>query len=117
MRISDWSSDVCSSDLLRHDARHDRAVGRVIAEQPEAQPFAERAAIRFHTLPHAGEDDALAPRVEVLNVRNALGVAFPVKLAQGGQRLRDQGRARPPLNLHKTHPELTSTVEGKMVSD
>src|SRR3546814_4567699 len=31
MRISDWSSDVCSSDLLRHDAafaeRGDEAVG------------------------------------------------------------------------------------------
>src|SRR3546814_12030294 len=23
MRISDWSSDVCSSDLRRHDRRHD----------------------------------------------------------------------------------------------
>src|SRR3546814_18456027 len=31
MRISDWSSDVCSSDLLGHDpaAERDRVVGRI----------------------------------------------------------------------------------------
>src|SRR3546814_8294556 len=31
MRISDWSSDVCSSDLLCHDpaAERDRVVGRI----------------------------------------------------------------------------------------
>src|SRR3546814_18060144 len=28
MRISDWSSDVCSSDLLRSGLEHERAAGR-----------------------------------------------------------------------------------------
>src|SRR3546814_20802174 len=30
MRISDWSSDVCSSDLLRHPRRHQAAPGQVM---------------------------------------------------------------------------------------
>src|SRR3546814_8430163 len=31
MRISDWSSDVCSSDLAEHHQPHDRRVGDAVA--------------------------------------------------------------------------------------
>src|SRR3546814_6588887 len=40
MRISDWSSDVCSSDLLGHDReqrRHRRGRRRIGARQPETE--------------------------------------------------------------------------------
>src|SRR3546814_15688757 len=33
MRISDWSSDVCSSDLLRHQRRHIWKPAHPLAEQ------------------------------------------------------------------------------------
>src|SRR3546814_2927831 len=38
LRISDWSSDVCSSDLLGRDIV-DRAAGRVLAEQDALRAF------------------------------------------------------------------------------
>src|SRR3546814_8249811 len=36
MRISDWSSDVCSSDLHRFEPRHQRCVVGVAALDPHA---------------------------------------------------------------------------------
>src|SRR3546814_2967026 len=40
MRISDWSSDVCSSDLLEDDLAHVEAIGfRVLAGRVEAAQF------------------------------------------------------------------------------
>src|SRR3546814_11669222 len=38
MRISDWSSDVCSSDLDRQRQRLDAAAGEYLADQPAEQP-------------------------------------------------------------------------------
>src|SRR3546814_11834850 len=35
MRISDWSSDVCSSDLARRRCRADRASGAAISSWPD----------------------------------------------------------------------------------
>src|SRR3546814_9055592 len=44
MRISDWSSDVCSSDLHRHRDRVvsvDRLLGVVAVQQPHRSPTAQ----------------------------------------------------------------------------
>src|SRR3546814_11454811 len=40
MRISDWSSDVCSSDLLQQELAHrrNRNVFRMLMHSPEAAP-------------------------------------------------------------------------------
>src|SRR3546814_1603587 len=53
MRISDWSSDVCSSDLLDHDAA--LAAGVVAAE---------RVALRKHVGDHALERGALEKEID-----------------------------------------------------
>src|SRR3546814_828799 len=45
MRISDWSSDVCSSDLQHQRARLARAVGRGELGQPLQQRQAERGGL------------------------------------------------------------------------
>src|SRR3546814_11706964 len=44
MRISDWSSDVCSSDLLQHEI-----LGRVVAEHRREGDLGPR---RLHVLGH-----------------------------------------------------------------
>src|SRR3546814_5116489 len=47
MRISDWSSDVCSSDLRHRDrCRSGDAVGRQIRQRPASEPCDARAAAR-----------------------------------------------------------------------
>src|SRR3546814_17392958 len=56
MRISDWSSDVCSSDLLRPAAGQLLWDGRPIAEAPDAH------AARLHYLGHL---DAVKPVLSV----------------------------------------------------
>src|SRR3546814_14839563 len=43
MRISDWSSDVCSSDLQRRDDRHHRAGARRIGDRGDGRQVAEAA--------------------------------------------------------------------------
>src|SRR3546814_19987778 len=63
MRISDWSSDVCSSDLRRLQRRRrerpDRAqqIPGKAGEEPGAQPFAEQ--------PAGGEGGAAGDAVRV----------------------------------------------------
>src|SRR3546814_8359833 len=42
MRISDWSSDVCSSDLLRADHH---CLHRSAPDDPAAQPLKDRTAV------------------------------------------------------------------------
>src|SRR3546814_1052788 len=51
MRISDWSSDVCSSDLRTHDAR--RGKGRAAARDHDdtADPVHPADAVRRHPRP------------------------------------------------------------------
>src|SRR3546814_2234354 len=44
MRISDWSSDVCSSDLGDHAARDAKRIGRLRQRQRMAQPPFEEGA-------------------------------------------------------------------------
>src|SRR3546814_13230521 len=58
MRISDWSSDVCSSDLGRHE-RHGKAAPKLAgaAEGPVPQPAHAGAEI----LPRRGEGAGEAP--------------------------------------------------------
>src|SRR3546814_154205 len=59
MRISDWSSDVCSSDLNRHRARHHRRhrpvpVRRAAGHRNPPAGYALRCAVRTGARGHAG---------------------------------------------------------------
>src|SRR3546814_2084645 len=56
MRISDWSSDVCSSDLDGTGHAPDHAGCRVLGEDGAAGPD-DGAAAGEAVLPHAREDD------------------------------------------------------------
>src|SRR3546814_16492547 len=70
MRISDWSSDVCSSDLLSQQLR---AAGLNVETQLEPRKlakqlqYADRAGIRFVVI--RGEDEAARGAVAVKDLR------------------------------------------------
>src|SRR3546814_4233842 len=61
MRISDWSSDVCSSDLLLEQAVHDARAARVgqefavIADQPARRRREGDPGLAAARWPHVGE--------------------------------------------------------------
>src|SRR3546814_20151793 len=85
MRISDWSSDVCSSDLLSQQLR---AAGLNVETQLEPRklakqlPYADRAGIRFVVI--RGEDEAARGAVAVKDLRR--GEQFEVTEADLAQR-------------------------------
>src|SRR3546814_535273 len=82
MRISDWSSDVCSSDLDRRDDRleADRRVGRVDRDEKTAGKARE------------GGADAEADGVDALDV-DAQGLRRVRVLRGGADRLSEAGEA------------------------
>src|SRR3546814_9300297 len=60
MRISDWSSDVCSSDLVRHEIVHNRyvvdslkAMGAIFVESLDQVPDGVPVVFSAHGVPKA----------------------------------------------------------------
>src|SRR3546814_17058136 len=114
MRISDWSSDVCSSDLLGHraDAHAERRVAHVKMES------------EHHG--HGGGDDEQAQRgddhaaaVEEDRRCDVLGKSVSVRVDLGGRRIiknQSQKYIRMPLQSHLNfmceihHPTTLSTI-------
>src|SRR3546814_12592315 len=79
MRISDWSSDVCSSDLRRHDRRHDlchKSRSREPVRLAASSFFPPETTMRF------------APLLL------ALALAFPVAAVHGETRIPDAALAK-----------------------
>src|SRR3546814_19624745 len=79
MRISDWSSDVCSSDLRRHDRRHDlchKSRSREPVRLAASSFFPPETTMRF------------APLLL------ALALAFPVAAVHGATRIPDAALAK-----------------------
>src|SRR3546814_2142029 len=87
MRISDWSSDGCSSDLLRHlparAKRHPKPFGQICASAKieygraaVVQPLAQRSIVRF------------GPRLPLLN-----SPQLPVLRAGDRKKIRQEPRA------------------------
>src|SRR3546814_12366020 len=79
MRISDWSSDVCSSDLRRHDRRHDlchKSRSREPVRLAASSFFPPETTMRF------------APLLL------ALALAFPVAAVHGETRMPDAPLAK-----------------------
>src|SRR3546814_6743888 len=68
MRISDWSSDVCSSDLIRPDSPS-RKVGQAVAASPLGKVTHE---VRMMSLDNAFSDDEV--REFVARVRRFLAL-------------------------------------------
>src|SRR3546814_10944301 len=98
MRISDWSSDVCSSDLVlvgqTHVARH-LPVGVLGAAQFRQPPREKGELLRLEILDEIGEDQRAARAVEEFHLGH---------IAAGDRQGRDLRLAR------------KSVVEGKSVS-
>src|SRR3546814_5179766 len=81
MRISDWSSDVCSSDLLRRElrVRNAPAAMPVGGEAPEAVIAFERIAAVAHETEQAAEDRRVDPAIG----RCGANLGEQVRLAKG----------------------------------
>src|SRR3546814_18263270 len=124
MRISDWSSDVCSSDLLGRVGNHDRAFGTLDdlprelgflqVEQHEAGLCVDGGGgedgMLHGELPH--ESDGLAPEgAGVVGAQLAARHEDAVVVA-GRQHLRHGQR----VGHHEEVVERKSVVKGKSVS-
>src|SRR3546814_19388762 len=98
MRISDWSSDVCSSDLLRHDAivaREVEARVRIARDADEArhQRIAERTGDidrRFLAVERAIADRKSVVSGKSVSVRVDLGGRRIIKKKKQNKRTRTQ---------------------------
>src|SRR3546814_20263203 len=105
MRISDWSSDVCSSDLLRrrgHQVRHDvshKLLNGVARSQTSHSLFGRRI----------GPGDRSPGPISRLGKRQARGPAGPQGLYQVPPPSSAAHDAAPPTALSPT-PKLLSTA-------
>src|SRR3546814_10473376 len=61
MRISDWSSDVCSSDLLANIGQEAFAVDRTVEDARRGEPIAAQGAQEGHGAPVAMRGEAANP--------------------------------------------------------
>src|SRR3546814_13747883 len=84
MRISDWSSDVCSSDLAFHEIERlvDEAVGDLRARQPFDRALSELGALLPEPVGEVGRQDARAEPFP-------LGVTFVEALGRRERRISD----------------------------
>src|SRR3546814_10395634 len=91
MRISDWSSDVCSSDL-RDDARgHGRTEAERVADRDDPVADARRDAVgEFHE-GHAGRID-----LEQREVRRGIAADDQIGRANGGTPVTNAQTVCPP---------------------
>src|SRR3546814_822867 len=90
MRISDWSSDVCSSDLSEHSNRAirlEQLVSRVLVQRPAVVRIALTAVAGGAAGPVAkwieGRADATAVGVRYRSTRQVIGVLETAPGAQG----------------------------------
>src|SRR3546814_18382867 len=125
MRISDWSSDVCSSDLMALQSAEQRPAGDVLDGLHGARPAVEgdqealdrpEGARRHQDGPPAGPDDALEVRsqVQLREIRRLAALADdeePRVLLHLGYRLDDvaaqkPARRRRPCAVYRTRKSV-----------
>src|SRR3546814_15361956 len=105
MRISDWSSDVCSSDLIRAQRR----IGQPLLREHALVDFRAELAVRPLERGNAGDlavDEALA---------DAHALAFG-ELGEGHPVDQPRQRSFDPAALDEADEDRKSVVEGKSVS-
>src|SRR3546814_10968752 len=73
MRISDWSSDVCSSDLLRHAIGVDRPLGGILPYGRDIGRAISRGGRGEDEMRHAGGDRAVD---QVVRLRAVVVIIF-----------------------------------------
>src|SRR3546814_2884893 len=87
MRISDWSSDVCSSDLLVHAMRRDRRIrlriGRLMHHQ---HPVEQRSGMAAARVEEAGEQ-----RIQITRVAKLAHDPAQLGLEPDGATVRQRG--------------------------
>src|SRR3546814_17291194 len=69
MRISDWSSDVCSSDLL--------------AERPHGKSLESRQHPNARPVPHIFQYSQIAPHCGLINHKAGRGYTVQIKMRKG----------------------------------
>src|SRR3546814_16372022 len=116
MRISDWSSDVCSSDLRREPRPIERLADIYVAEAGD-QPLIEQCRLQRCRL--AGEERRQDGAGERRCARGADG--FQPEAGQAWMHIqsgtREQVHEAEPPRLDIAHaPDRKSVVEGKSVS-
>src|SRR3546814_4384351 len=109
MRISDWSSDVCSSDLARGDQLH--AEGKASAVDTAADPVEQPLIILVRSV-RPGE--ILRQRLDRARGLQRAGIDQPVKqLRAAAELLRQRGRMAETggEQLRQARPRLEHPVE------
>src|SRR3546814_20483111 len=109
MRISDWSSDVCSSDLGTHVAGHllarENATGRLPLADRARRAMRQRVAVR--RVAHL-EVPALDRALETLALGHALDVDALAHLEDVGLDLAANAAVRDPVVVQSQPPQATA---------
>src|SRR3546814_13759799 len=114
MRISDWSSDVCSSDLLRHSAAKRRRAGRrghaFAVDDDRAGKAVDRGAIGAEAHPTRGDlrvgkdPGAVVDRKSVVS-----GKSVSVRVDLGGRRIIKKKK----IHIHSAEMTISQPVPTK----
>src|SRR3546814_11615810 len=101
MRISDWSSDVCSSDLLKEDGTRDKTGSSPFAARGRAVAMAEPAGF-VKGIAHAETD-----RVFGLHL---VGVGVSELVHEGVLTMEFKGSADDLARICHAHPTLSESI-------
>src|SRR3546814_11956238 len=93
LRISDWSSDVCSSDLPTHSP-----LARSITENIE-KPRICQAPASVHHWRHAAESAQAPPMKRIVSSSAPISAKASKYSAEGGRRIRRSVTSRGPLSV------------------
>src|SRR3546814_4863100 len=94
MRIRDWSSDVCSSDLVDLPVMHDLRVNLTVVEGTRQVPFDIARVYYLYDVPSGSERAGHAHR-QLQQLVIAASGSFSVEL--------DDGRTRETVFLNRSH--------------
>src|SRR3546814_5656730 len=95
MRISDWSSDVCSSDLRLVGDVVDRAAGGILAEQNALRTFQYLNTLHVQTDPDAGQRGEAERRLVDINANRRRCRQSGIEIADATQREHRGAECRP----------------------
>src|SRR3546814_4162137 len=108
MRISDWSSDVCSSDLLANIGQEAFAVDRTVEDARRGEPIAAQGAQEGHGAPVAVRGEAANPLAswrseehtsELQSLMRISYAVFCLKKKKHAENLNAPRRTSHPVNL------------------